>query len=58
MIDGATGSSEFDPLTRCVYPGGMNRVVSGAQDDALIGGSSFRVLDSTISHVQSASTPV
>jgi hypothetical protein len=36
----------------------MNRVVSGAQDDALIGGSSFQVLGSTISHVQRASTPV
>ena len=51
-------SSEFDPRTRCVYPGRVNRVVSGAQDAALIGGSSLQVLDSTSSHLQSASITV
>lgn len=47
----------FDPLTGCVYPGVVNRVVSGARESALVGGSSFQVLDGTVSHVQSA-TPL
>jgi hypothetical protein len=57
-IDDGTEIIGFDPLAACAYPWRVNRVVSGAQGHALLGGSSFQVRGSITSHVQSASTLV
>jgi hypothetical protein len=56
--DGGTVVVGFDPLFRCAYSNGVNRVVSSTQDDTLVGRPTFERIDGAISPVQAASTPV